>query len=70
MRVSHPDHPDTAPVYVTRGYPDKKAHACALHRSTELLRRGLFKALELDSISFDPAADRTHRPVQRTSKRS
>src|SRR5712691_10048096 len=56
------------PVYVARRRVDKKAHACALHRSIVLLRQGLFKALELDSISFDPTADRTHRSVQRTSK--
>src|SRR5205809_641262 len=57
-------------VYVARRRVDKKAHACALHRSIVLLRQRLFKALELDSISFDPAADRTHRSVQRTRKRS
>src|SRR2546425_74618 len=57
-------------VYVARGRVDKKAHACAPHRSIVLLRQGLFKALELDSIAFDPAADRTHSSVQRTSKGS
>src|SRR6266480_7391939 len=62
--------PTPRAVYVARGDSDKKAHACALHRSIVLLRQGLFKALELDSISFNPAADRTHRSVQRTSKRS
>src|SRR5712691_10754602 len=58
------------PVYVARRRVDKKAQACALHRLIQLLGQGLLKALELDSISFDPTADRTHRSVQRTSKGS
>src|SRR5712691_1806005 len=56
------------PVYVARRRVDKKAQACAVPRSIALLRQGLFRALELDSIAFDPTADRTHRSVQRTSK--
>src|SRR5437899_5022466 len=57
-------------MYVARRRVDKNAHSCALHRSIVLLRQRLFKALELNSISFDPAADRTHRSVQRTRKGS
>src|SRR6266568_2535825 len=51
-----------------RGGSDKKARACARRRWTLLLCRGLLKALEFNSVPLDPAADRTHRPHQRTGK--
>src|SRR6266550_5706656 len=41
---------------------------CQARAGSKALSQWLFKALELDSIAFDPAADRTHRAVQRTSK--